>query len=142
MSKLTWLIVNEELKNAQVENEADFELMNFNSIDYDAFRGFKSMTRLNLSSNKIDKLNGSIFLALTSLQKLDLSKNQLSTVGYNAFRGISNLIELNLYDNRIKTIEQKAFYGLDKTLKIINLSANKLVSLPAEIFKGLDFVDN
>ena len=64
----------------------------------------KSLTRLNLSSNKISYGNTMDFSGLRHLEVLNLSRNQLSILPDNIFEGCSRLRELYLRGNALASL--------------------------------------
>ncbi|CAG5098433.1 Oidioi.mRNA.OKI2018_I69.XSR.g15663.t1.cds [Oikopleura dioica] len=99
---------------------------------------------LDLSNNEIsalpyDPLKGP-WKYTRNLKILNVSSNKIQKLEANAFGKLSNLEELYLHDNKIETIFDHSFRGLDK-LRILNLAnnvisnelrniANSIVNLP------------
>ncbi|XP_045466539.1 toll-like receptor 6 [Harmonia axyridis] len=68
------------------------------------------------------------------IQVLDSSHNHFVLVPANGFSLLKHLKELYLHNNEISMIADKGLAGL-KSLQIFDLSNNKVVALPAELFK-------
>nr|WRK64626.1 toll-like receptor [Hypothenemus hampei] len=67
------------------------------------------------------------------IQTLDASFNHFVLLPANGFSVLKRLKELYIHNNEINTIADKALDGL-KALQTIDLSNNKLVALPIELF--------
>lgn len=94
----------------------------------------RNLTSIELSKNRITRIEDYAFDGLTQLQQLYLNKNQLRSLSRLAFAGLPNLNFLNLRDNDIETIE-------DGTLALpnlgeITLAKNRLKTLSDHIFDG------
>nr|XP_020477805.1 vasorin [Monopterus albus] len=94
------------------------------------FDGLENMEMLDLSQNKLTKLQDRVFEPLTSLKNLDLSSNQITHISEECFQGLVLLERLYLYSNIIKNIHPAAFNGLEHLLEL-KLQGNQLTSLPA-----------
>ncbi|XP_051796424.1 toll-like receptor 13 [Acanthochromis polyacanthus] len=67
---------------------------------------------------------------IPTLSSLQLKYNKLKTVGSDLFKLCVNVTELELTKSNIKVIDDNAFRSL-RSLKILTLSSNKLMSVPA-----------
>lgn len=106
-----------------------------------------SLTRLNLSGNKLQDITGLGFsdwgngplapghTCVGALEVLDLSNNDIIALPDNALSGLRTLEELHLENNAISTLGDRAFVGLSG-LHTLNLSSNSLVALPPELFQS------
>ncbi|XP_022199062.2 toll-like receptor 6 [Nilaparvata lugens] len=68
------------------------------------------------------------------IQVLDTSWNHFVLIPMNGFSALRRLRELYIHDNEISMITDRALAGL-KNLQILNLSNNKVVALPPELFR-------
>ncbi len=112
---------------------------NFNdsAVERSAFvGGLNKLQKLDLSANRITKLNKNVFESLSSLTSLDLRANRIKRINEGTFRGLTNLKEINLCNNWIESIEQRAFLDL-KSLVRLDLSSNAITSICGDVFTGL-----
>lgn len=71
---------------------------------------------------------------LLDVQILDLSYNSFVVLPSHGFTSLRRLRELHLHDNDISMVTDRALTGL-KHLQIFDLSNNKVVALPPELFR-------
>lgn len=106
-------------------------------------RAFANVTlfRLNLSKNKIDRLDSQSFKTLGSLAELRMSRNLLNATTFNRsapfFTNLTNLVSLDLNGNKITVLPGLMFEHL-KRLKMLKLRRNQIVSFSDGAFYGLD----
>uniref|UniRef100_A0A8C6WGQ3 Toll-like receptor 22 n=1 Tax=Neogobius melanostomus TaxID=47308 RepID=A0A8C6WGQ3_9GOBI len=89
------------------------------------FTDFPHLTNLDLKQNKITKIGKGTFSRLFSLKTLNLNNNNLEKLDDGVFDGLSNLTELRISTNRIKTVAPDAFRSLTN-LEIFVFSLNQL----------------
>ena len=85
-------------------------------VEADAFEGLPSLTDIDLSDNKITRLNNAFRNIPTYLRKVDLSKNQITSLG-NVSGDLSYLKEINLKENTKLTSINKDFLKLFKNIE-------------------------
>ncbi|CAK1555171.1 unnamed protein product [Leptosia nina] len=68
------------------------------------------------------------------IEVLDASYNHFVLMPENGFHALRRLKELHIHDNEISMVADKALSGL-KQLQIIDISNNKIVALPQDLFK-------
>ncbi|XP_061411202.1 leucine-rich repeat-containing protein 3B-like [Lethenteron reissneri] len=73
----------------------------------------------------------------SEVTRLALDANHITCVRPGAFRGMRRLKELNLSGNLFETLPAGVFAGLEDTLKMIDISDNRLTTLRPEIFQGM-----
>ncbi|CAH0385763.1 unnamed protein product [Bemisia tabaci] len=71
----------------------------------------------------------------TGLEELDLSYNAVSKITDNSFTSLRSLQKMYLQNNAISQMADRAFVGL-ASLQVLNVSSNKLVALPPELFQS------
>ncbi|XP_067012092.2 chaoptin [Anabrus simplex] len=102
----------------------------------DVFARFKSLSRLDLSYNRVVRLEDAGFASLPRLSSLDLSHNnelQLDTRG-RSFHGLdTTLLELSLNNVSLSSVPEM---GLT-TLRYLGLAHNRIASLPTELALNL-----
>jgi len=105
------------------------------SIELEAFAGQENHLRsLNLKDNELTEIPGTNLRALRNLTVLDLSMNKISRVNDNAFAG-TKLVTLKLSDNEV-TLAPGSFRGLERTLKNLNLKGTRQKKVP-DALRGL-----
>jgi len=90
-------------------SELYLDVNEITSIDSHRLEHLKSLTRLDLSNNKVSVLPPYVFANLTRLATLIVSYNKLQCVQENAFGGLANLRILSLHGNDISIIPEAAF---------------------------------
>ncbi|XP_054712158.1 toll-like receptor Tollo [Uloborus diversus] len=78
----------------------------------DSFKNPNRLSTLNLSFNRIRRLEGTPFQSLLSLQVLHLQDNQIEYIAEKSFTHLSNLKILDLTNNKLRLIEADTFNGL------------------------------
>ena len=78
-------------------------------------------THIDLSNNKIDRLNETDFVNLPNLVSLNVENNVISSIDENAFCGSANLSHLYLAYNKFRNIP---YLNCLHTLQTLDLSAN------------------
>ena len=90
------------------------------------FKGLINLTHLNLSRNTIFLYRNDLFTPdLKNLEILDLSHNRLSKLEASTFDNLTSLHVLNLENNQIRTISKDVF-ALQANLEVLNLANNKI----------------
>ncbi|CAF4787736.1 unnamed protein product [Pieris macdunnoughi] len=95
-------------------------------INNDEF-AFTSLTKINISHNRLWEIRDANFNAFSELQYLDLSHNEISIINAFSFEGVKNLLYLNLAHNKIKEINSSLFRFTQ--LKYLYLNNNELSSI-------------
>jgi Leucine-rich repeat (LRR) protein len=117
-----------------------FESMDILSIEIDAFMGLNNLIELNISNNRLEKIDSRVFNYLEKLEILKLNSNELYELEPTLFYTLGNLKFLDLSDNKLSFIHPALFFKLDK-LEKLNLSSNRLKSIHPDIlskFKDSD----
>ncbi|XP_066597843.1 uncharacterized protein haf isoform X2 [Prorops nasuta] len=105
------------------------------TIEPDAFKGQEaSLKSLNLKDNELTEVPSNTLKTLKNLTVLDLSMNKITRVNDNAFTGLK-LVTLKLSDNEA-TLATGAFKGLERTLKNLNLKGTRQKKVP-DALRGL-----
>lgn len=71
---------------------------------------------------------------ILDIETLDASYNHFVLLPANGFGMLKRLKHLKLHNNEISMVDDKALSGL-RNLQILDLSSNKIVALPSELFK-------
>nr|ANG08891.1 toll family protein 8 [Gryllus bimaculatus] len=99
------------------------------------FTGLVRLVVLNLSGNRIAKLEASVFRDLYSLQILRLEDNVIETIPENTFASLYNLHTLILSNNKLAVIDSYTFNGL-YVLSLLSLDNNNIRSIHPEALKN------
>ncbi|XP_023954335.2 toll-like receptor 6 [Bicyclus anynana] len=112
------------------------------------FRGLEQLQVLDLSNNQLTSqwINKGTFVGLLRMVILNISYNRLSKIDRYMFQDLYSLQKLNLEHNEIMTIDEHAFEEL-RNLHSLTLSNNKLIHVHTNIFTDLHvlhelFLDN
>lgn len=97
-------------------------------VNSETFTDLLRLASLDLSNNKITRLDPATFRDLTNLQVLRLQQNMIETVSDNTFSGLFRLHTLVLSDNRIKELSDKTLAGL-RGLQVLKLDHNEVFSV-------------
>ncbi|XP_053320189.1 toll-like receptor 13 [Spea bombifrons] len=108
----------------------DISFNKINRINIKDFHNLTLLQEMNISSNQISFIDNGAFQNLQSLRMLNFSSNRLESLKSHMFSGLKNLTTLLLDNNNITTIESSAFSGL-QNLEILSLSSNPLYTLDA-----------
>lgn len=106
-----------------------------------SFQGLIRLMVLNLSHNKIDKLDVQVLRDMYSVQVLILHHNLLTEIPPSAFSSCVNLHKLDLSHNRLKVIEENAFQGVN-VLSFLALDNNEILSVHSSAFTNLTSVQD
>ncbi|XP_059900082.1 toll-like receptor 13 [Gadus macrocephalus] len=98
---------------------------NISTLNKTDLKNLPNLLRLDLTRNRISKIESSTFVVQISLKMLILNNNRLCKLQEGMFDGLVNLIELRLTSNQIQTVEPASFKSLSK-LRILDLGHNKL----------------
>lgn len=104
-------------------------------IDRNTFAGLIRLVLLNLSYNRITKLEPEIFADLYTLQILNLRYNQLETIAADTFAPMNNLHTLLISHNNIKYLDAYSLNGL-YVLSLLALDNNQLSGVHPEAFRN------
>ncbi|XP_050348809.1 toll-like receptor 6 [Nymphalis io] len=112
------------------------------------FRGLEQLQVLDLSRNELTSqwINKGTFVGLLRMVILNISFNRLSRIDRYMFQDLYSLQKLNLDHNEITSIDEHAFEEL-RNLHSLTLSNNKLIHIHTHIFNDLHvlhelFLDN
>ncbi len=117
------------LSNLLVENCGEVTLEQLSSITDNIFEGASPS-----SNQSITSLRSWEFAGLTGVvaATIDLSNNLLSTLPDGLFDDLQNVQQLDLQKNRLMGLPEGIFSRLANNLRILNLSHNRLSSLPMD----------
>jgi leucine-rich repeats and immunoglobulin-like domains protein 2 len=77
------------------------------TIQDDAFVFTEVSILLDLSFNRLTKINERTFYSLNSLRNLNLSGNQISSIAQDAFKWMSKIEKIDLFNNNLEYLDEK-----------------------------------
>nr|CAD7258479.1 unnamed protein product [Timema shepardi] len=104
-------------------------------INSGTFSGLIRLVLLNLSHNRITKLDPTFFRDLYTLQILNLEHNQIETIPADTFAPMNNLHTLVLSYNRISYLDGYSMNGL-YVLSLLSLDNNILETVHPDAFRN------
>lgn len=105
----------------------DFSSNEISRIETGAFDSFNEFIFvLDLTRNKLTKLQYGMVRELKSLQVLRLAHNEIDEVVNTAMKDLTNLQELDIGKNKFTVIDAKDFVGPLNSLKLFSLQCNTL----------------
>ena len=113
----------QSLSSLQIVDLSDNSLTNISS---QLFQSLPSLKNIDLSGNSIAGIPEGLFNNLKSLKKVYLSGNMLTVMNSRMFRKLPALEEINLAANQLNYIADNAISAKLHSLKLIDLSKNKL----------------
>uniref|UniRef100_A0A5S6QGM8 LRRCT domain-containing protein n=1 Tax=Trichuris muris TaxID=70415 RepID=A0A5S6QGM8_TRIMR len=93
------------------------------------------ITKLDLSANRMERIDDDAFLGLDSVRELNLDKNNLLHVPTEALQRLLALEDLSLAANQISSVPVHALNF--PQLKSISLEVNRISSIEANAFAGI-----
>ncbi|XP_062604457.1 toll-like receptor 4 [Saccostrea cucullata] len=119
-------------------------LYKFTLQDY-VFKTAHMLTRIYMQNNIIYELNGPI-IGFESVEYIDFSNNFCSYISPNFFQYFRNLSYLNLSHNalgeNLEMDENGEIFQYLRMLTTLDLTRNRIVSLPDKIFRNLNKLEN
>ncbi|RWS15631.1 slit 3 protein-like protein [Dinothrombium tinctorium] len=113
-------------------NTIDLSFNKLSRIDGLTFRSQYHLQVLLLHHNEIESIADNAFASLYNLQSLVLSHNRLSRIDGTCFNGLQALSSLALDNNAIEFVHRDAFRNITNLMEL-NLSVNRLESVPIAI---------
>lgn len=99
------------------------------------FTGLIRLVLLNLSHNKIAKLDPALFKDLYTLQILNLQHNEIETIPADTFSPMSNLHTLEVAHNRLTYLDAYSLNGLF-ALSLLSMDSNILEGIHPDAFRN------
>lgn len=128
-----------EMMRARQQNLHKLYLRNstIESLHRDAFRNLTILIELDLSSNKLKRLDPGLFDDLKKLRVIMLNHNQIERIENNLFQNLKFLMKVELRSNQIYRVAQHSFTNVP-LLSQIELDFNRLQILRKESFVNLE----
>nr|ALJ55574.1 toll-like receptor 22 [Miichthys miiuy] len=103
----------------------DLSVNKITKIQGSDFENLPLLTQLEIDRNRISQIDTGAFANLISLKKLNLNNNKLHELRADLFDGLRNLTELRIRSNGIKVVASTSFKSLT-SLKLLDISFNRL----------------
>ncbi|NXN67177.1 LUM protein, partial [Himantopus himantopus] len=141
VTDLQWLILDHNhLENSKIKGRVFSKLkhlkklhINYNNLTEAVGPLPKTLDDLQLSHNKITKVNPSALEGLVNLTVIHLQNNQLKADSISgAFKGLNSLLYLDLSFNRLTKLPT----GLPHSLLMLYFDNNQISNIPDEYFQG------
>lgn len=100
------------------------EIKIFNIFTQNFFSNFRNITKCDLSSIFITKIESNWFEPLINLVKLNLSNNHIKLIEPGSFKALNKLEHLDLSSNHIEIIDSSWFIGIENSLTCLDLTFN------------------
>lgn len=126
------LFENIKIRSLSLRN-LNIEKIDDNAFDHENFG--KYLEKLDLSNNKLKRIDAHALGKLTRLEQLNLAGNKL-TFGDRNFEKNTLLRTINLSNNDIQFLSPKVFAGLHRVDRI-DLSRNHIKNIDACVFSGV-----
>ncbi|PNF31818.1 hypothetical protein B7P43_G09333 [Cryptotermes secundus] len=110
-------------------------------INSGTFSGLIRLVLLNLSHNRISRLDPTFFRDLYTLQILNLEHNQLETIPADTFAPMNNLHTLVLSYNKISYLDAYSLNGL-YVLSLLSLDNNLLENVHQDAFRNCSSIQD
>lgn len=106
-------------------------------LDESALSGAsKTLTRLNLGSNRFKSFPIDAFKKLNNLEALEMQENYIDDISKEDFFGLRQLDSINLAFNRIKELKRETFHHLP-VLNSLDLGNNAIEEIDKDTFLGV-----
>ncbi|XP_066835154.1 keratocan [Anser cygnoides] len=141
VTDLQWLILDHNhLENSKIKGRVFSKLkhlkklhINYNNLTEAVGPLPKTLDDLQLSHNKITKVNPGALEGLANLTVIHLQNNQLKADSISgAFKGLNSLLYLDLSFNRLTKLPT----GLPHSLLMLYFDNNQISNIPDEYFQG------
>ncbi|NXE49860.1 LUM protein, partial [Casuarius casuarius] len=141
VTDLQWLILDHNhLENSKIKGKVFSKLkhlkklhINYNNLTEAVGPLPKMLDDLQLSHNKITKVNPSALEGLVNLTVIHLQNNQLKAESISgAFKGLNSLLYLDLSFNQLTKLPT----GLPHSLLMLYFDNNQISNVPDEYFQG------
>ncbi|XP_035691872.1 carboxypeptidase N subunit 2-like [Branchiostoma floridae] len=131
-------IKENSLKDLKKVRSLSIQFTNMTKLEANAFAGMESLESLDLQHNKIDDVAPNTLQAVPTLKVLTLRYNNLTAVKSGVFQNAPHLQQLDLSHNPISQVERNSFRALP-TLSTLHLDHTQLSAIDPEAFVGGDF---
>jgi Leucine-rich repeat (LRR) protein len=78
---------------------------------YGGLSNLQNQTKIEITEERIEKIDENAFVGFDNLKVLDLNSNKLKTIKSNQFERLINLETLELQQNQIAELDENAFVG-------------------------------
>ena len=109
-------------------------------LDGQIFSSLVNLVSLNISNNKLDRINNSFFNQ-ANLKILDLFTNYISLIERDSFASLISLKILTLFGNSYFQVDQTTFTGLNNLTELY-MGVENLLNININTFDGLNSLRN
>lgn len=106
-------------------------------IGVDTFSDLSKLIQLNLSFNRIARIDSSTFKSQIKLEILNLDHNEIETIAESAFASLSNLHTLVISHNHLTRLDSPLSLSRLYSLTLLSLDHNRIESIHSEAFTNL-----
>lgn len=133
-----WILqVDDEFKDLKILEELDLSENRIKKINENSFKGLKDLKSLHIGQNAITELDETIFKDLVNLQFLYLQNNRMFAVAPSLLANLKLLQVFDLSENRIDHLDKELFAN-QRNLIDLNLSRNTLSKIEDGSFENLE----
>jgi Leucine-rich repeat (LRR) protein len=120
-------------------SKSDLSSNRLSTLHKDSFRALTHLTVLDLSKNHLDFLPNDLLLDLDSLSNLWVLRHIKNFFVLNRLKNFLQCFCRRLQENKLETLDPQLFLKL-RSLKILDISQNQLLSLPHELFQSIYYM--
>uniref|UniRef100_A0AC34R118 Uncharacterized protein n=1 Tax=Panagrolaimus sp. JU765 TaxID=591449 RepID=A0AC34R118_9BILA len=131
------LITKIEQGALQTFKEIEVVDLGYNNIlKIPSFKDMAKLKQVNLTSNRIRRIETMTFSSNPALQAVNIENNEISLIARNSFDGLDQLTLLLLGNNSLSSIERGTFDGM-RNLQQLSLHHNQITEITNESFPSL-----
>ncbi|XP_077994628.1 uncharacterized protein LOC144448314 [Glandiceps talaboti] len=110
------------------------------SLPVASFQGMSSLLQLDVSDNRLKRMEGREFDDLSNLRELSLRGNRMRNLPAGVFKNLTSVVALDLSENRLRGISDMTFINM-RSLKRLFINNNVVNDLADSVFENLDSLE-